>query len=358
MAGLEQALRHGRAHAADADPADLLCSSSPSRNSPLKSCRDSRSSCRALAVLRAIRQRQNPAGYARRACLWLARSMPLFCRQGHLKSRFTRPPLEGPTRGRRQREELSARNAGCRHHHRRGGRARTAGERRPRALARRSRAMRFRSWWSARIWEIVAWAGVFPHRLFPTLEEVALSFVQLTVAGILPHHAIETVIRLLSGFALAAVFGVDHRRADGTLAPGRGHLPAAGEHLRADPRPRLCAAVPALVRARQFFRRAAGRLRLGVSDHLQQLDRREGGEGNLGALGAIHGRRRPPAVQPRDPAGRAALHPHRPAARPGAGLAHPGRGRDARRRALGPRLADLRRARIPQHRRHAGRHRR
>src|SRR5664280_2464149 len=58
------------------------------------------------------------------------------------------------------------------------------------------------------LWEIVAWAGVFPHRLFPTLEEVALSFVQLTVSGILPHHAIETVIRLLSGFTLAAVFGV------------------------------------------------------------------------------------------------------------------------------------------------------
>src|SRR5450759_961380 len=58
------------------------------------------------------------------------------------------------------------------------------------------------------LWEIVAWAGVFPHRLFPTLEEVALSFVELTVSGILPHHAIETVIRLLSGFTLAAVFGV------------------------------------------------------------------------------------------------------------------------------------------------------
>lgn len=58
------------------------------------------------------------------------------------------------------------------------------------------------------LWEIVAWAGVFPHRLFPTLEEVALSFYQLTVSGILPHHAIETVIRLLSGFTLAAVFGV------------------------------------------------------------------------------------------------------------------------------------------------------
>ncbi len=54
------------------------------------------------------------------------------------------------------------------------------------------------------IWEIVAWAGVFPHQLFPTLEDVALSFVHLTVSGILPHHAIETLIRLLSGFALAA----------------------------------------------------------------------------------------------------------------------------------------------------------
>jgi NitT/TauT family transport system permease protein len=58
------------------------------------------------------------------------------------------------------------------------------------------------------IWEIVALAGVFPRRLFPTLEEVASSFVQLTISGILPHHAIDTIIRLLSGFALAGIFGV------------------------------------------------------------------------------------------------------------------------------------------------------
>jgi NitT/TauT family transport system permease protein len=58
------------------------------------------------------------------------------------------------------------------------------------------------------IWEIVAWVGVFPRRLFPMLEEVAASFLHLTVTGILPHHTIETVIRLLSGFALAALFGV------------------------------------------------------------------------------------------------------------------------------------------------------
>lgn len=58
------------------------------------------------------------------------------------------------------------------------------------------------------IWEIIAWAGVFPHRLFPTLEEVAASFITLTLNGVLPHHALDTVIRLLSGFALAGIFGV------------------------------------------------------------------------------------------------------------------------------------------------------
>jgi NitT/TauT family transport system permease protein len=76
------------------------------------------------------------------------------------------------------------------------------------------------------IWEIVAWAGVFPHRLFPPLEDVAVSFVELTVKGILPHHAIETVFRLLAGFALAGVVGVTigvlmgrSRRAEDFLLP-------------------------------------------------------------------------------------------------------------------------------------------
>lgn len=58
------------------------------------------------------------------------------------------------------------------------------------------------------IWEIVAHAGVFPAVLFPTLEKVAAAFVRLTVSGILPMHALWTLIRLLSGFSLAAVFGV------------------------------------------------------------------------------------------------------------------------------------------------------
>ncbi len=58
------------------------------------------------------------------------------------------------------------------------------------------------------LWEAVALAGVFPRRLFPTLEEVASAFVKLTISGILPHHTIDTLIRLLSGFALASIVGV------------------------------------------------------------------------------------------------------------------------------------------------------
>jgi NitT/TauT family transport system permease protein len=58
------------------------------------------------------------------------------------------------------------------------------------------------------IWEIVAHAGVFHPRLFPPLEEIATTFWRLTADGILPHHAAETIIRLLAGFALAAVAGV------------------------------------------------------------------------------------------------------------------------------------------------------
>ena len=76
------------------------------------------------------------------------------------------------------------------------------------------------------IWEIVAWTGVFPRRLFPTLEEVAASFVHLTVTGILPHHAFDTLVRLLTGFALAALIGVSlgvlmgrSRRAEDILLP-------------------------------------------------------------------------------------------------------------------------------------------
>ena len=58
------------------------------------------------------------------------------------------------------------------------------------------------------LWEIVAHLGVFPERLFPTLEAVASAFVQLTISGVLPRHALETVFRLLAGFAIAGTLGV------------------------------------------------------------------------------------------------------------------------------------------------------
>jgi NitT/TauT family transport system permease protein len=58
------------------------------------------------------------------------------------------------------------------------------------------------------IWEIVAHAGVFPERLFPPVETILRSFVDLTLSGILPRHILATLVRLLTGFAIAAVLGV------------------------------------------------------------------------------------------------------------------------------------------------------
>jgi NitT/TauT family transport system permease protein len=58
------------------------------------------------------------------------------------------------------------------------------------------------------MWEVTARAGIFPPRLFPSLVAVAQAFVDLTASGILPHHALDTCLRLLVGFALAGVFGV------------------------------------------------------------------------------------------------------------------------------------------------------
>jgi NitT/TauT family transport system permease protein len=58
------------------------------------------------------------------------------------------------------------------------------------------------------LWEIVAHLGIFPERLFPPLETIAAALVQLTLSGILPRHAVETLFRLLAGFALAAIVGV------------------------------------------------------------------------------------------------------------------------------------------------------
>jgi NitT/TauT family transport system permease protein len=57
-------------------------------------------------------------------------------------------------------------------------------------------------------WELVARSAIFPPRLFPPLEVVASAFVRLSASGVLPHHALDTLLRLLAGFALAALIGV------------------------------------------------------------------------------------------------------------------------------------------------------
>src|SRR4029078_3220400 len=65
------------------------------------------------------------------------------------------------------------------------------------------------------LWEFTAYLGIFPRKLFPPLEDVAATFVRLTANGILPHHVLDTLIRLAAGFALAAVAGVAIRLAMG-----------------------------------------------------------------------------------------------------------------------------------------------
>ncbi|HEY1362932.1 MAG TPA: ABC transporter permease [Xanthobacteraceae bacterium] len=75
-------------------------------------------------------------------------------------------------------------------------------------------------------WEVTAHLGVFPRKLFPPLEEIAAAFLRLSAAGILPHHLLDTLVRLIAGFALAAAVGVGigfamgrSRRAEELLLP-------------------------------------------------------------------------------------------------------------------------------------------
>jgi NitT/TauT family transport system permease protein len=76
------------------------------------------------------------------------------------------------------------------------------------------------------IWEAAAHLGIFPARFFPPLEAIGAVLVRLTVNGVLPHHALDTLLRLIAGFALAALFGVTigvvmgrSRRAEDYLLP-------------------------------------------------------------------------------------------------------------------------------------------
>jgi len=58
------------------------------------------------------------------------------------------------------------------------------------------------------IWEIVARAGIFQPKLFPSLVTIFDAFVRLSVSGVLWAHTEGTLVRLALGFLLAAVVGV------------------------------------------------------------------------------------------------------------------------------------------------------
>jgi ABC-type nitrate/sulfonate/bicarbonate transport system permease component len=76
------------------------------------------------------------------------------------------------------------------------------------------------------LWEMVAHLGLFPAQFFPSLEAIAAVFVRLTLNGVLLHHTFDTLLRLIAGFALAALVGVSigilmgrSRRAEDILLP-------------------------------------------------------------------------------------------------------------------------------------------
>jgi NitT/TauT family transport system permease protein len=76
------------------------------------------------------------------------------------------------------------------------------------------------------LWEAVAHLGIFPAQFFPPLEKIAATFARLSISGALPHHALDTLVRLIVGFSLAACVGVAagvlmgrSRRAEDILLP-------------------------------------------------------------------------------------------------------------------------------------------
>ena len=58
------------------------------------------------------------------------------------------------------------------------------------------------------LWQAFAILGPFPPKLFPSLETIVSTFVRLVGNGILPVHALSTILRLIIAFLLGAVLGV------------------------------------------------------------------------------------------------------------------------------------------------------
>src|SRR5262249_28288330 len=75
-------------------------------------------------------------------------------------------------------------------------------------------------------WELFAALGALPAKLFPSLGTVARTLAGLLASGVLLAHAQATIVRLVLGFALAAILGVAlgiamgrYRWAEETLLP-------------------------------------------------------------------------------------------------------------------------------------------
>lgn len=58
------------------------------------------------------------------------------------------------------------------------------------------------------LWEVVSRAGLVSKLYFPPVSVIAATFWKLTVSGLLPMQAGETLIRALAGLALATFLGV------------------------------------------------------------------------------------------------------------------------------------------------------
>jgi NitT/TauT family transport system permease protein len=76
------------------------------------------------------------------------------------------------------------------------------------------------------LWQAFALLGPFPPKLFPGVETIFSTFVRLVGNGILPIHALSTVLRLIFGFFLGALLGVGlgivmgrYRRAEDFFLP-------------------------------------------------------------------------------------------------------------------------------------------
>ena len=57
-------------------------------------------------------------------------------------------------------------------------------------------------------WQAFSLFGPFPQKLFPTVETILATFARLVANGILPIHALYTLLRLILAFLLATLIGV------------------------------------------------------------------------------------------------------------------------------------------------------